>query len=68
MRALGNHDINVQPTRNRRANVDDAQMKRKQDEPVDYATIPGRKHPGTLYERTASAQIDIDFPKFYKAE
>jgi hypothetical protein len=77
MQALGPRDINrvaglVRPNRGKQraegAKSDNVGVKRRRNEPhIDY-TSTTRERPLFSYIQAAIAQIDIDFPMFYKAE
>jgi hypothetical protein len=64
MQALGPRDINRRP---RRDAANNAKRKRGRAE-IDYTIIQGRVHPGQAYSKAAEAQLDQDFPMFYKTE
>jgi hypothetical protein len=77
MQALGPRDINrvagpARPTRGKRraedARSDNVGGKRQRNEPhIDYMSTT-RERPSFSYIQAAIAQIDIDFPMFYKSE
>lgn len=70
--ALGRYDTNIRAgaaDENQRAqNLKQTQGKRKKDGLVDFTVILGRNHPGMIYNQLAAAQLDIDFPMYYKTE